>query len=111
MKKSLISKKAINDLVRAKDTETIIKLYELEQKQNPFTIWELEKNFTELTYCQKESLKEQLTNGKTFGLAQNFYYQLKELIGLGRITRNEQGKEFFIDYLKEDKVYEFDCPF
>lgn len=110
MRKSLITKKAINELVKAKDTETIIKLYELEQKQNPFTIFDLEKNFTELTHCQKEALKEQIQSGKTFGLAQNFYYQLKELLGFGRITRDESGKQFFIDYLKRDAVYEFDCP-
>jgi hypothetical protein len=109
MKRNLLSKKVINDLVRVKDTETIIKLYELEQKQNPFTIWDLNKNFTELTYCQKEALKEQVKSGKTFGLAKDFYYELKDLLGLGRVTRNESGEKFFIEYRERqtDLIYPF----
>lgn len=100
MRKSLITKKAINELVKAKDTETIIKLYELEQKQNPFDAYALRENCNYLTPIQKTVIKENLEKGKTFGLDKELFFNLKEAVGLGRIVHKLIGetlKTLFID--------------
>lgn len=98
MAKTLLTKKAINQLVKAKDTESIIKLYELERERNPFNLNKLEQNFSTLTHCQKSALEEQVRKGKTFGLAKDLYFELKYLLGLGRFIEDQEGRKCFIEY-------------
>ncbi len=80
-KRTVLTKSAINQLVKAKDTEGIIKLYEIDKELNPFTEYTLQENFENLSYCQKETLKELIKNGKTFGLSKELFLELKELCG------------------------------
>ena len=77
--KTLLTKKAINGLVRSKYTKAIINLYELEAKKHPFDSYKMEKYYSDLNDRQKEVAKEMLEKGATFGLPEKLLWKLKEL--------------------------------
>ena len=107
-RKTVLTKSAITELVKAKDTEGIIKLYEIDKKLNPFDEYKLKENFSTLSHCQKEAIREGLQNGKMFGLAENLYYELKELLNFGKVRTGVDGAKFFVEWRRgKDLIYPF----
>jgi len=106
-RKTVLTKSAINQLVKAKDTEGIIKLYEIDKELNPFTEYSLQENFRNLRHCQKETLKELIKNNKTFGLSKELFFKLKELCGFGKIITNNNGQRSFIEYRPNNTDLEY----
>ena len=95
--KTLLTKKAINGLVKSKDTRTIINLYELEAKKHPFNSYKMDEYFSDLNDRQKDVAKEMLKKGATFGLPEELLWKLKELFLLVSIIHNDDGTRYIID--------------
>ena len=110
--KSLITKKAINQLVKEKETKTIIDLYEEEEKRNPFDQYTMVERFSNLNHIQKEAIKEMLIEGKTFGLSVILLCHLKQCLGLGSVTSSGELDNFtwyYQDYGCDTAIQITDC--
>ena len=76
--KTLLTKKARNQLVKDKDTKSIILLYELERKSYPDSFYQNGYEIDKLSYLQQEVLREHIKNGLTLGLPAEFVEELKD---------------------------------
>ena len=106
--RKLTTKKAINLLVKQKETQTIINLYEKEKELNPVDSYTIAKNIEFLNPNQKEAAKEMLSKGHSFGLPKELTFNLKEQLGLGKFVSqvsDNTHKTYYIDHGSDKMIF------
>jgi ribosomal protein L7/L12 len=72
------TKKAITPLIKAGDTETIIKLYEIDAVKNQLTAFDVVKAMDDLTPLQKITALKEIKSSRSLGLIElkDYFKQL-----------------------------------
>ena len=68
--------KAVNELRKMKDINGLIRLWELEKEHNQVYLYD--ETLKQLSHCQKETLKEQITKGLRLGLSNEDLQKVKD---------------------------------